>query len=132
MKAKPKAAPKTPVLKTPVKKIRQFSLKNLKLNIFWIIRCSRPLIFSIIVVSILILMNFLYQNVYQTISQAEQLTKLKKEVSKTPLKTEIFQAVVAKMAKKTAEFSQPIPTKLNDPFNPAPAQKSSEETPVEN
>lgn len=99
-----------------------------KINFFALIRYFYPLAIFIIVLILLGLFWFLYQNVYQTISRAQELTELKKEVSQEYLKTELFDQILERIKSKQELPNYETNNNINNPFvPPAPAMPTAEQ-----
>ena len=58
-------------------------IKKIKIDPLRILRRSYPVTIIIVVVTLIIVAFFLYQNVYQTLSYAKIVTNLKQKVSKS-------------------------------------------------
>lgn len=93
-------------------------MKNIdikKINFFLIIRYLYPATIILIVITLLILIRFLYSNVYQTIIQAELITDLRKEISDQNLEKDKFYRVIKNIELKTTQ-EKIITDQIKDPF----------------
>lgn len=96
------------------------NLKKIKLNLFAVLRLLKPTIFLVIALAVIFMFFFLYRNVYQTISQAEILTELKKEVPEEALQKEKFLQILEKIKNKQLILPDQnfASTTLSNPFRP--------------
>lgn len=101
-------------------------MKNInikKINFFLVISYLYPATIVVIVIALLILMRFLYSNVYQTIIQAELITDLRKEISEQSLEKDKFNEIIKNIETKTKADKINI-DQIKDPFQnmvtPAP------------
>ena len=86
-----------------------------KINFFILIRYLYPITIIIIIIALFILIRFLYNNVYQTIIEAELITDLRKEISDQNLEKDKFDKVIDEIEQKTN--SEKINTAdIKDPF----------------
>lgn len=86
-----------------------------KINFFLIIRYLYPVTIILIIITLFILIRFLYNNVYQTIIQAELITDLRKEISDQSLDKNKFDQVTKNIEAKIN--SEKINSKqIRDPF----------------
>lgn len=93
-------------------------MKNInikKINFFLIIRYLYPATIVVIVITLFILMNFLYNNVYQTIIQAELITDLRKETSDQSLEKNKFDQIIKNVESKTQAEKINL-DQIKDPF----------------
>jgi len=102
--------------------MKKLNLK--KINFFLIIRYLYPITIIVVVMTLLILLRFLYSNVYQTIIEAELISDLKKETTDESLEKDKFDQVIKNLELKSitpkiniAEIKDPF---QNLPLPPAP------------
>lgn len=89
------------------------------LNFFALIKYLYPATIVLIVIVLLLLIKFLYSNVYQTIISAELITDLRKEISETSLKKDKFNKVVENIKAKLS-IVELNTNQIKDPFQNLP------------
>ena len=95
------------------------NLKKIKVNVFILLRCLYPAVLVLIVVFLSWMMYFLYQNVYQTLAEAEILTELRKKVPEETLQKDKFEGIIQKLKEKTGIMETTTSTPAGkDPFLP--------------
>ena len=88
--------------------------KQLKIDLVIIFNRARPITLIVIIIIIGFLLFFLKNNVYQTISTAEIVTQLKKEVPENELLFPLFEDELNQIENKTKLKTINIP---KDPFH---------------
>ncbi|MDO8668783.1 MAG: hypothetical protein Q7K65_00635 [Candidatus Buchananbacteria bacterium] len=86
-----------------------------KINFFLIVRYLYPATIIVIVITLIILTRFLYNNVYQTIIQAELITDLRKEISDQSLERDKFNQIISNVESKI-QTEQINTEQIKDPF----------------
>lgn len=99
------------VLSNRKKKTRQ------SLDIFKAIKYIYPLTIFIIVLILIWVMSFLYNNVYLTMTQAELVSSLKSSVIEESVNFKKFNTIVGKIAEKNSLSAWPYLDYLASPFS---------------
>ncbi|MEK7072393.1 MAG: hypothetical protein AAB969_02380 [Patescibacteria group bacterium] len=86
-----------------------------KINFFLIIRYLYPATIVVIIIMLFFVMKFLYDNVYQTIIQAELITDLRKEISDQNLEKNKFDQIIKNIESKTQAEKINL-DQVKDPF----------------
>src|SRR3989339_566940 len=94
--------------------LNKIKLKKAHINYFALVRYFYPITIIIIIIVLGFFMLFLYNNVYQTIAQAEALTDLRKHVSDEQLLKENFEEIIENIEQK----KQPTDIDFNNLKNP--------------
>lgn len=88
---------------------------KIKFNYYWFLRIIYPLLIAIILIGLVTMTLFLYQDFYQTITQAEMVTILRSQVASEAINIKIFEEVLKKIDAKTSQAD--IGTRLTkNPF----------------
>jgi predicted KAP-like P-loop ATPase len=86
-----------------------------KINFFLIIKYLYPVTIFLIIITLFFLGKFLYNNVYQTIIQAELITDLRKEISDQNLERAKFEQITKNIELKgSSEITNT--QAIKDPF----------------
>ncbi len=94
----------------------RFKRKKIKINFTATIRYFYPATIALIVFILIALCCFLYQNVYKTLAQMEQVTELKKETADETLEKEKFNQILADIKKKQEKILMDV-SALRNPFD---------------
>lgn len=94
----------------------QLKSKNNNDQISKIINYIYPLTILIIIIGITWFVYFLYNNVYQTMTKAEIVSRLKASVSDVSLEKKKFDEIIENIRVKTSPTTKPRSTKIPNPF----------------
>lgn len=107
--------------------MKQIKIKLPAVNSFRLLRYLYPLTIFLVIIGLTALFLFLYQNVYQTLSQAEIVTMLKKEIPEQNLEKDKLLEVVQKI--KTKSIPGQRVDQIKNPFIIKQATSTAEELP---
>lgn len=95
-------------------KLDQLKIKLPTLKDFYLLRYLYPITILIVIIGLTFLLVFLYRNVYLTLSQAEIVTMLKKEIPEQNLERDKLMQIIDKLQAKSSPIEKI--DSINNPF----------------